>query len=82
MKTVLKTLIVSTAFAAGGACADPTIFYDDTWLTGPPPSSSAPRAAAGAPNQSSHESHMQTQAQNPPQTMTEILALQPLSFGG
>ncbi len=97
MKTVLTALIVSTAFAAGSAFAEPTLVNDDAWITGPKQSSPAPRGAAGAPKHSMHEAHMQshmqshmqarmqarmqTPAQKQPQTMIEILANQPISFG-
>lgn len=81
MKTVLKTLIVSTVFAAGSAFAEPTLVNDDAWITGPKQSSPAPRAAAGAPKHSMHEAQLQTPAQKQPQTMMEILANQPNSFG-
>ena len=81
MKTVLTALIVSTVFAAGSAFAEPTLVNDDAWITGPKQSSPAPRGAAGAPKHSMHEMHMQTPAQKQPQTMIEILANQPISFG-
>ena len=89
MKTALTTLIVSTVFAAGSAFAEPTLVNDDAWLTGPKQSSPAPRAAASVPKHSTHGAHMQahmqarmqTPAQKQPQTMMEILANQPISFG-
>ena len=81
MKTALTTLIVSTAFAAGSAFAEPTLVNDDAWITGPKQSSPAPRAAAGAPKHSMHKAQTKTPAQKQPQTMMEILANQPISFG-
>lgn len=32
MKTILNTLIIATAFAAGTAAAEPFTGYDDSWI--------------------------------------------------